>query len=49
MARASDGSLYIAWNSFRDGADSLQTARYQTKDGKFRSLGIWRIIGGPNS
>ena len=29
MARAADGSLYIAWNGFRDGADALMVARYQ--------------------
>ena len=46
MAQASDGSIYVAWVSFRDGADSLQIARYQTEGDWFRRLGSWRIAGG---
>ena len=46
MARASEASLYVAWNSFRDGADSLQVARYELKGEQFHSLGSWRVIGG---
>jgi hypothetical protein len=46
MARAADGSLYVAWNGFRDGDDALMIARYQFKDGKFRKLGAWEALAG---
>ncbi|PIU89698.1 MAG: hypothetical protein COZ06_02695 [Armatimonadetes bacterium CG_4_10_14_3_um_filter_66_18] len=46
MARTDDGSLYLAWDSFRDGADSLQVARYETAGDKFRRLGQWQVLGG---
>jgi len=46
MARASDGSLYVAWNSFRDGADSLQVARFKTRGDGFERLATWPLLGG---
>ncbi len=46
MARTSDGSLYIAWNGFRNGADALMVARYQFTNGEFRKLGSWEALGG---
>ena len=50
MARAADGSLYVAWLSWRDGADSLQTARFAAKpDGTFEKLGTWQVEGGARS
>ena len=33
MALANDGSLYVAWVSFRDNADTLQIARYKPDGG----------------
>ncbi len=46
MARAADGSLYLAWNGFRDGADALMVARYQFAGGVFRKLGAWEALAG---
>ncbi len=47
MAAAADGSVYVAWNSFRDAAaDSLQVARFQPQDRGFKSLGRWQVLGG---
>jgi hypothetical protein len=52
MAAAADGSLYVAWNSFRGsatgsegaGADSLQVARLRPQDPGFKTLGKWRVL-----
>ena len=46
IARADDGSLYVAWNSFRYGADSLQVVRYQPQDKTLDRLGQWQVLGG---
>jgi len=46
IARTDDGSLYVAWNSFRDGADSLQVARYQPKGKTLEQIGQWQVLGG---
>ncbi len=47
LARAADGSIYVAWNSYRDGADSLQVARYRPQGKGFAPLGRWQVLGGP--
>ncbi|MBI5397350.1 MAG: carbohydrate binding domain-containing protein [Verrucomicrobia bacterium] len=46
LAQASDGSFYLAWNSFRDGADTLQVARYELKGKAVNKLGNWQVLGG---
>ena len=46
MASAADGSLYLSWLSFRDGADSLQLARYSHAADGFKRLGQWQVAGG---
>jgi hypothetical protein len=46
MAVTDDGSIWVAWVSFRDGADSLQVARYRLEGNAFRSLAAWQILGG---
>ncbi|MBM4081824.1 MAG: hypothetical protein FJ278_19115, partial [Planctomycetes bacterium] len=46
MAQADDGSLYLAWDSFRDGADTLQVARYGLSGKEFKKLGQWQALGG---
>jgi hypothetical protein len=46
MARADDGSLYLAWISFRDGDDSLQVARYGVDGENFNRLAEWEVLGG---
>jgi hypothetical protein len=46
MARASDGSLYVAWNGFRGGADALVVARYRFADGQFQKAASWQALGG---
>ena len=46
IARTDDGSLYVAWNSFRDGADSLQVARYRLQGEALEQLGQWQVLGG---
>lgn len=46
LAQLEDGSLVVAWNSFRDGADSLQIARYQATDDGFSSRGRWPVAVG---
>ena len=45
MARASEASLYVAWNSFRDGADSLQVAHssYGPSSCQFEWTGQGRV------
>jgi hypothetical protein len=39
MAVAADGSLYVAWVSFRDGSDTLQLARYRLENGRLQRYG----------
>jgi hypothetical protein len=46
MAAAEDGSLYLAWVSFRDGADSLQVARLQPQGDTLKPLGTWQVVAG---
>jgi hypothetical protein len=46
MARAEDGSLYVAWNSFRDGRDSVQLARYQAGSAALERTGQWQVDDG---
>src|SRR4051794_13705381 len=46
MVRAADGTLYVAWNGFRDGADALMVARYKYAGGAFQKLGAWEALGG---
>ena len=46
MTVAPDGSVYVAYNSFRDGADSVQVARYELDGDKPKRLGTWQIAGG---
>ena len=46
MARAANGDLYIAWNSFRNGADTLQAARCRPQGEGFERLGAWEIASG---
>ncbi len=52
MATAGDGAIWVAWNSFRDGADSLQLARFtanpSTAPGATPLLrgGAWQLVGG---
>ena len=46
MTVAPDGSIYVAYNSFRDGADSVQVARYQLESDKPKRLGAWQLAGG---
>ncbi len=45
MAHADDGSLYVAWNSFRDGYDTLQVARFQSQGDALRLAGQWQAAG----
>jgi len=49
MAQAQDGSLYVAWGSFRDGADTLQIARYSFDGRGFKKLGSWQALGGKDT
>ncbi len=49
MALAADGTLYVAWVSFREGHDTLQVARYRPHGESFRRLGGWEILGGPRT
>ena len=46
MARTDDGSVYVAWNSFRDGADSLQLARFKPQGDRIEPAGAWQVLGG---
>lgn len=46
LARAADGSLYVAWLSFRAGDDSLQVARFQPQGGAMAPAGRWQVLGG---
>ncbi len=46
MALGADGMLYAAWNSFRNGADSLQVACLKPSGLQVERLGSWQILGG---
>ena len=46
LARAADGSYYVAWISFRDGLDTLQLARYEIGEKSAKPLAAWQIVGG---
>ncbi|MBI5684761.1 MAG: CehA/McbA family metallohydrolase [Verrucomicrobia bacterium] len=45
MAQASDGSVYVVWNSFRDNHDTMQIARYTVAGRTFKKLGQWQPLG----
>ena len=45
-AAGPDDSVYAAWVSFRDGADSIQLGRYRLEDKKFLRQGEWQVAGG---
>jgi len=47
LAQAADGTLYVAWIRFRDGAESLQMARYRFDGAGFSRLGGRQIVGEP--
>jgi len=49
MARADDGSIYVAWVSFRDGADTLQVARFRPQDKGLAREGAWQVVGGKDT
>ncbi|MHC4402283.1 MAG: CehA/McbA family metallohydrolase [Planctomycetota bacterium] len=46
MAVADDGSVYVAFNGFREGVDSLRIARYQPQGNAFGASGRWQVLGG---
>ncbi len=48
MAKAVDGSLCVAWISFRDGRDTIQLARYRLDGPKPQRVGLWQAVGGPH-
>lgn len=43
------GSVYAAWVSFRDTADTIQLGRYRLEDRKFLRQGQWQVAGGPGT
>lgn len=48
LAVAGDDSIYVAWNSFRKGSDSLRLARLvpdESREG-YREDGQWEVAGG---
>jgi len=49
MAKAPDGSLYVAWISFRQGHDTIQLARYRLEGSKLQRVGHWQPVGGPDT
>lgn len=46
LAQAADGTLYVAWISFRAGGETLRLARYRFDGAGFSRLGGWQIAGG---
>jgi len=46
LALASDGSLYAAWLSFRQGADTLQVARLVPAGEHLEKKATWQVVGG---
>ena len=48
-AAGPDGSVYAAWVSYRDGADSIQLGRFRLEDKKFLRQGQWQVAGGPGT
>lgn len=49
LARTDDGSIYVAWNSNREGTDSLQVARYRTEGKALARVAQWQVLGGPGT
>jgi hypothetical protein len=49
LAAGPEGSVFVAWNSFREGADSLQVARFVPEKKSYRRAGLWQIVGGPGT
>jgi hypothetical protein len=49
LVRTADGSIYVAWNGFRDGADEVMVARYEFSGVEWRHLATWRAAGGKGS
>ena len=45
MAASADGSIYVAWNSFRNGSDSLQLMRMTIDDTTLEPAGSWQLVG----
>ncbi|NQU23453.1 MAG: DUF3604 domain-containing protein [Candidatus Nealsonbacteria bacterium] len=46
MAVAANGSVYVAYNSFREGNDSLQVTRLWSQGKSFVPQGAWQVLGG---
>ncbi|HID24821.1 MAG TPA: hypothetical protein EYP14_20810, partial [Planctomycetaceae bacterium] len=46
VAAGPDGSVYVAWVSFRNGADSLQLARFRRDGQRAERLGEWSVVAG---
>lgn len=47
MAPAADGSIYVAWVSFREGSDTLQVARLTPGSAQgWQPAGQWQLAGG---
>lgn len=49
LARTSDGEVYAAWLSFRNGADSVQIARLAPDGEPWKPVARWQVEGGPGS
>ena len=46
LAVTDSGDVYAGWISFRNGADTLQVARYSHTEDRFKQNGSWQLIGG---
>ncbi len=46
LAALPDGDILVGWNSFRDGYDSLQVARFAATADGFRRTAQWQVVGG---
>ena len=46
MAVASDGSVYVAFNRFSDGADSLQVVRCLSGNERLEPVAQWQVLAG---
>jgi hypothetical protein len=49
LTATDDGTLYAAYISFADGADSLHVTRFRSVGDKIERLGKWPVVGGPET
>lgn len=49
LALTGSGDVFVGWISYRDGADSLEIARYSHEGDRFLARGRWTALGGEDT